>query len=103
MSMSDPSLSFNEYFLLKSISRNPNCNIESTTSLRRLEKYNLVCNTNFFADPCSHENPAPKYKVTEKGEMALRFWLKDKIRFSLPLLLSFLAIIISLIALWRSW
>lgn len=99
-------LSFREYQLLKKIYKNPNSELVPSERLDRLLTNKLIFNSNPPKyDPCSGKfiSKSPVYKISEDGVMALRTWLKDKIRFHLPLLLSILALIISAIALWRSW
>ncbi len=106
MISSEVVLSFREYRLLKKIYKNPNSELVLSEPLNRLLTHKLIFNSNPPKyDPCSGKFIAkfPMYKISEDGVMALRTWLKDKIRFHLPLLLSILALIISAIALWRSW
>lgn len=106
MISSEVELSFKEYRLLKKIYKNPNSEFVPSERLNRLLTHKLIFNSNPPEyDPCSSKfiSKSPMYKISEDGVMALRTWMKDKIRFHLPLLLSILALILSAIALWRSW
>ena len=108
-------LSIKEIKILKYYLKNPNSpiadyqvkDVEKLISLELLtipnqREIEIDTYINAFGDR-SYEIQPQVFSLTQKGEMYLQFLRKDRLRFYIPLAISIFALIISVIALIKSW
>lgn len=108
-------LSVKEIKILKYYLKNPNSqiadhsvkDIEKLVSLELLTipnqtEIDIDTYINAFGNRSLEVQPQI-FSLTEKGEMYLQFLKKDRLRFYAPLAISIFALIISVIALIKSW
>lgn len=108
-------LSVKEIKILKYYLKNPNSpigdhqvkNMEKLISLELLtvpnqREIDIDTYINAFSNR-SYDIQPQVFSLTQKGEMYLQFLRKDRLRFYIPLAISIFALIISVVALIKSW
>lgn len=108
-------LSIKEIKILKYYLKNPNSPI-ANHSIKDMEKLiflelltipnQIEIDIDTYINTFGHRSydiQPQVFSLTQKGEMYLQFLRKDRLRFYIPLAISIFALIISVIALIKSW